>query len=242
MLYLCDRIDGKPFSEEDEVLIEAVAGYAALAIAGTQLREQQKRLALLEERERISMELHDGVIQSLYAIGMSLELARTTEQAEDTVINNAEQGLNAVIEDIRRYIMNLKATEQHQRTIKECLQEMVKRLHIPKSLSVKIDAPNDYPPFGTLQFDAVCQIVQEAVSNVIRHSDASHLTITAHENSKSFQIVIADDGKGFDMALVGNQNGLGLRNIQQRVLIHSGQVEIDTAPGQGTKLTIVLPV
>jgi signal transduction histidine kinase len=242
MLYLCDRVDGKPFSEEDEILIEVVAGYAALAITGAQLREQEKRLTLLEERERISMELHDGVIQSLYAIGMNLELARTTENVQDAVLGKVVNGLNAVIEDIRRYIMNLKATEQRQMTIEECLQEMVTRLHIPKSLSVEIDASDGYSPFGSLQFEAVCQIVQEAVSNVIRHSDASHLRISAHENSKSFQIVISDDGKGFDFSLAGSHNGLGLRNIQQRALIHGGRVEIDTAPGQGTKLTIVLPI
>lgn len=241
-LYLCDRIDSKPFSEEDEILIDAVAGYAALAIAGAQLREQEKRLTLLEERERIGMELHDGVIQSLYAIGMSLELARATEHLQDAIIGKVINGLNAVIEDIRRYIMNLKAIEQRQRTIEERLQEMVTRLHIPKSLSVEIDAPNGYSPLGTLQFEAVCQIVQEAVSNVVRHSDANHLRISAHENAKSFQIVISDDGKGFDFSLAGNHNGLGLRNIQQRMLIYGGQVEIDTAPGQGTKLTIVLPI
>lgn len=242
MLYLCDRIDGKPFSEEDEVLIEAVAGYAALAIAGAQLREQEKRLTLLEERERISMELHDGVIQSLYAIGMSVELARTTRDVQEAALSKVVSGLNAVIEDIRRYIMNLKASEQHQRTIQECLQEMVRRLHIPKSLSVEIDASNGYSPFGSLQFEAVCQIVQEAVSNVIRHSDARHLKVSAHENAQSFQIVISDDGKGFDVALADTHNGLGLRNIQQRALIHGGQVEIDTAPGQGTKLTVVFPI
>lgn len=242
MLYLCDRIDGQPFSEEDEVLIETVAGYAALAIASTQLREQQTRLTLLEERERISMELHDGVIQSLYAIGMSLELARTTEPPQDAVFSKAVNGLNVVIEDIRRYIMNLKVIGQRQKTIEECLQGMVMRLHIPEALSVEIEAPNGTSAFGSLQFEAVCQIVQEAVSNVIRHSDASHLKISAYENGNNLQIVISDDGKGFDYALTGNHNGLGLRNIQQRALIHGGRVEIDTAPGQGTKLTIVLPI
>src|SRR5215510_13301939 len=81
ILYLCDRIDGQPFSEQDEWLIETVAGYAALAIAGSQLREQQSRLTLLEERDRISMELHDGIIQSLYAMGMHLDILRMNGSA-----------------------------------------------------------------------------------------------------------------------------------------------------------------
>src|SRR5687767_2718972 len=72
MLYLCDRRDGQPFTEQDQWLVETLAGYAALAIAGVQLAEQQGRLILLEERDRVGRELHDGIIQSLYAMGMQL--------------------------------------------------------------------------------------------------------------------------------------------------------------------------
>jgi signal transduction histidine kinase len=242
MLYLCDRIDGQPFSEKDEILIEAAAGYAALAIAGSYLREQQSRLTLLEERERISMELHDGVIQSLYAIGMSLDMARTADNHENGVLAKAVSDMNTVIEDIRRYIMNLKASDQHQRTVQECLRDMIRRLHIPTSLDVEIDAPNSYPPFTGIAFEAICQIVHEAVSNVVRHSNASHLRVSVREMAKQFQIVIADDGQGFDLSGPGSHKGLGLHNIQQRVLIYGGRVDIDTHPGQGTQLTITLPV
>ncbi|MBN1309783.1 MAG: GAF domain-containing protein [Anaerolineae bacterium] len=242
MLYLCDRIDREPFSEEDQILIEAVAGYAALAIAGSHLREQQKRLTLLEERERISMELHDGVIQSLYAIGMSLEMAHNSGNSRDGVYAKAVNGLNAVIEDIRRYIMNLNAIDQRQRTIHECLQEMTMRLHIPSSLSVTIDAPDDYPPFTGIAFEAICQIIHEAVSNVIRHSAATRLEISVQEKLKDFRIIIADDGKGFDFSSADNHKGLGLHNIQQRVSAYGGQIDVDTAPGQGTRLTVTLPL
>lgn len=242
MLYLCDRIDGQPFSEEDEWLIETMAGYAALAIAGTQLREQQKRLTLLEERERISMELHDGVIQSLYAIGMSLELARTGGSVQPSDLDKAVADLNTVIVDIRHYIMGLKARDQRQMTVNEYMRDMVGRLHIPQTLTVEIDASDDYPPFTALTFEAICQIVNEAISNAIRHSEASHLKISAHENKTAFHITIADDGKGFDLNGMNNDSGLGLRNIQQRALIYGGHVEIDTSPGQGTRLTITIPV
>jgi GAF domain-containing protein len=113
MLYLTDRIDGKPFNDQDQWLIETIAGYAALAIAGVELREQQRRVALLEERDRISMELHDGVIQSLYAIGMYLELIRTSETLKPSDLTQATRDLDSVITDIRSYIQNLKARE-HQ--------------------------------------------------------------------------------------------------------------------------------
>jgi signal transduction histidine kinase len=240
-LYLCDRLDGKPFSEDDQWLIETMAGYAALAIAGSQLREQQKRLALLEERERISMELHDGVIQSLYAIGMSLELSRTNGGMQAFDLDKTMGDLNNVIEDIRRYIMNLKARDHHQKTTRECLQDMLVRMHIPKTLQVELNIPDGYPPFTGITFDAICQIVHEAVSNAVRHSDASHLKIGIEENKKDFAIVISDNGKGFDPSHAIHHNGLGLHNIQQRATIHGGHVNIDTAPGCGTRLTIKIP-
>ncbi|MGV2437671.1 MAG UNVERIFIED_CONTAM: histidine kinase [Anaerolineae bacterium] len=73
--------DGQPFSQEDEWIIEILAGYAALAISGVEVNQQRNKLALLEDRERIRMELHDGVIQSLYALGMHVDDASTGKRS-----------------------------------------------------------------------------------------------------------------------------------------------------------------
>src|SRR5258705_12743753 len=96
--YLCDRLDHLPFDEQDEWILETLAGYAAVAIASSQLNEQQSRFALLEERERIGMELHDGIIQSLYGIGMNLDLMRLSGGASETELGTTIANLNEVIE------------------------------------------------------------------------------------------------------------------------------------------------
>jgi signal transduction histidine kinase len=242
ILYLSDREDGKPFSQQDQVLIETLAGYAALAIAGSELDEEHRRLALFEERQRISMELHDGVIQSLYAIGMQLDLERSQSGAvEGKDIDQAVRGLNAVIEDIRRYILNLKASDQEQKTVYQTLDEQIHRLHIPQTLTVEINAPESAPPVTAFVFEGICQILHEAASNVIRHADASHILIQAQEIGSEFVLVIQDNGQGFDLAKT-NGDGLGLNNIRQRAMMHNGQVEIHSAPGQGTTLTIRVPL
>ncbi|MCC6805187.1 MAG: GAF domain-containing protein, partial [Anaerolineae bacterium] len=139
MLYLTDRIDGEPFSEQDQWLIETIAGYAALAIAGVELRDQQRRVALLEERERISMELHDGVIQSLYAIGMYLELARTSDALKPNDLSQAINDLDSVITDIRSYIQNLRAREHQAHSLEDRLHEIIKRLHPPTTMNVIVE-------------------------------------------------------------------------------------------------------
>ncbi len=242
ILYLCDRLDGQPFSEQDEWLIETVAGYAALAIAGSELSEQQSRLILLEERERISLELHDGIIQSLYAIGMHLDLARTAPNPTGDELKPAMDGLNTVIEDIRRYIMNLKVNSPHQETVHEFLRDILARLYVPEDVTVEIDAPHSPPPFTSPVFEAVGQMTNEAISNALRHANATHIQISALESDGIFQVTVSDNGRGFDLNKITENSGLGLQNLQRRALRHGGQIRLDTAPGQGTRLTIQLPV
>ena len=147
ILYLCDRVDGEPFSELDEWLVETLAGYAALTIAGSLLAEQESRLTLLEERERIGMELHDGIIQSLYAIGMHLDLMRMSGKSTEEPMVEVLHSLNGVIEDIRRYIMNLPRGGDHKKTIADWLQEVIDRLRPPETLQIELNAPDSLPLF-----------------------------------------------------------------------------------------------
>lgn len=243
MLYLCDKVDGQPFNEADEWLVETMAGYAALAIAGSALSEQKNRLTILEERERIGMELHDGVIQSLYALGMHLDLLRTGDSPiEAENLTPIIAGLNEVIEDIRRYILNLKARSFHKNTIRECIQDMLNRLHIPRSVEVNLDAPDDYPPFSPVIFEAICQITNEALSNAVRHADATRIQVTVPPVVHNFQVIIEDNGLGFELQRAWSENGLGLRNIQRRAQMHGGSVDIQTERGKGTILTITIPL
>lgn len=243
MLYLTDRLDGQPFSEQDQWLIETIAGYAALAIAGVELREQQRRVALLEERDRISMELHDGVIQSLYAIGMYLELVRTSESLKPDDLSQATRDLDSVITDIRNYIQNLKAREHQAHSLEDRLHEIVKRLHVPTTMNVIIEPIHEEVILTPTVFEAVCQMANEALSNAIRHGDAQHVHISTQRSGHLFTMTISDDGKGFDPEVVLNDDtGLGLRNMQQRARLHGGNVTIESAPDRGTRVSVSVPV
>lgn len=250
MLYLTDPIDGEPFDEQDQWLIETTAGYAALAIAGAQLREQRQRLTLLEERERIGMELHDGIIQSLYAIGMQIELSRTAKQIKGDDFNAPIQMLNETIEDIRRYILDLHQRGAHGDTIYSCMQDVVNKLHIPETLTVEIEAPEISVTVPKPLFESICQMSSEAVSNVIRHANATRVTIIAQIINDEFHLVIADNGQGFNAstqtkninAILDTSSGLGLRNMQRRVELHKGTFEIKSTLGKGTRITLHIPL
>lgn len=239
MLYLTDREDGQHFSEEDEWLVETIAGYAALAITGARLSEQQSRLGMLEERERIGMDLHDGVIQSLYAIGMHLDIMRSVGAVKEDDLAQIIGQLNQVIDDVRSYILDLKATQT--RSVYTCFRDLLNRLYIPADLRIEIDAPDTPPPFAPKVFDLICQIANEAISNAIRHSQANYVTIGAAQHDNHFEINIKDDGCGFDLASASQGDGLGLNNMRERARQIGGQVRIETAADLGTTLTIRIP-
>jgi signal transduction histidine kinase len=241
IFYLCDREDGKPFDQQDEILVEVMAGYAALAIAGAELSQQRSQLKLLAERQRIGMELHDGVIQSLYALGMHLDLLRTSNAIQPDDLMPVIQGLNHVIEDIRAYILKLRS-HARDKTIHQCLTDMLGRLHLPDSIRVEIDAPDLHPPFAPAAFEGVCLMVNEAVSNAVRHAEATLITVHSYVEDKFFILKIRDNGRGFDTDLSSQSNGLGLQNMRQRALMYGGSINIDSSPGSGTTLTIRIPV
>jgi len=239
-LYFADKENGQPFTEDDQWLAETMARYAALAIAGSQLREQQRRITLLEERDRIGMELHDGVIQSLYALGMRLDLARSIGTIMPEDLQLVIDGLNNIIEDIRAYIINLKSLRQ-DKTVRQSFSEITARLYVPKTITVSIDAPDKLPPFSPTEFESICSIAREALSNAMRHAHAAQVGIRAWQDTEYFQMVIWDDGQGFDTGAAGENDGLGLRNIQERVRLHRGTLNIGSAPGQGTIIQVVIP-
>lgn len=242
MLYLCNRDDDKPFSVEDEWLIEVLAGYAALAITGAQFNEQIARITLLEERERVGMELHDGVIQSLYAVGIKLQLLNLSEIHSPSELQQAIQSLDTIIEDIRSYILNLKTANYQKKTFSQSIQDTISRLTIPENLTIKIHSPNDNLQLPPRLLESICQIVNEAVSNSIRHADASIINITTEQDSNSVRVTIEDDGNGFDIKSIDDSNGLGLRNMRQRVHQNNGTMSVETEKGGGTHIYFEIPI
>ncbi|MEQ8677407.1 MAG: GAF domain-containing protein [Aggregatilineales bacterium] len=242
MLYLCDRQDGQPFSIEDQWLIETLAGYAALAITGTQLSDQIAKITLLEERERVGMELHDGVIQSLYAVGIKLKLLSLSEKATSTDLDQVIANLDNTIEDIRGYILNLKTATYHKKTIFQSINDTISRLAIPETLKIKIHAPDEIPLFPLDLLESICQIINEAISNTVRHANASIINIILEQTSDVIRVTIEDDGKGFNLKDIDNVKGLGLRNIRQRVTINHGTMRVESDKNSGTHITFEIPI
>jgi signal transduction histidine kinase len=240
-LYLCDRVDGQAFTEMDEQLVQLLAAHAAIAIYNAQLADQLRRLAVLEERERISRDLHDGIIQEIYAIGMRLELLRalTKDGSMDTHIVAAMGSLNGVIDDLRSYIRDLDDGVKRSLSLERSLVEIIDgfRAVSPAQMDITIQ-PIGHAPERE-QRHTIVQIAREALSNIARHANASHVKLTLSESSGMYQLTIEDNGRGFDPASANLGNGL--KNMQQRAKQIGGRLDIHSVPGRGTKLSLTVP-
>ena len=125
-IYLTEKIGAPAFTADDEKIIQMLAAYAAAAIQNARLHENTRRLAVLEERERIGMDLHDGIIQSIYGVGLSLESALHSfeEDPQDakTRVQHSIESLNQAIRDLRAYILDLTTASDGQRRLDERIE------------------------------------------------------------------------------------------------------------------------
>src|SRR5690606_13479660 len=171
-LYLSDRLDNRPFSEEDERLITLLAGHAAIAIENARLNSQLRRLAIIEERDRIAMELHDGIVQQIYAIGIKLDIARLT-YAQSPQLNahiiGATEDLNRVIEDLRRYVRDLNKGVSFAVDLDERLKEIFEGFRSVSGARLVTDVQPGLTHLTEDKVHALTQVVRETLSNIVRH-------------------------------------------------------------------------
>jgi signal transduction histidine kinase len=241
-LYLSDRLDGQPFSGEDERLITLLAGHAAVAIENARLSEQLRKLAVVEERDRIAMELHDGIIQAIYAIGLRLENARTTKvivPEVDAEIRAATQDLNHVIEDLRRYIQDLKVGVNYSLDLHQQLREIAEGFRSVSSARLVLDVAPGFTHLTEARVHTIVQVMRETLSNIVRHANATEVYVDLHETAAQITLAVSDNGRGFDPAKV--TQGRGLENMRRRAEQLGGTLDIRSQTGRGATLTLNLP-
>lgn len=241
-LYLAEKPGG--FTADDETTAELLAVTAGAAVATLRLQERLRRVALQEDRERIARDLHDSIIQDLFAIGLSLQTAMGhIEHDTETVqsrMSDAVDRLDDTISSLRRYIFDLRPPVWARLSLSTELRRLVTELSEPYGVEVgvDVDCPPDTPE-PPLR-DHVVAVVKESVSNALRHSQARTIDVRVVCDGARMLINVADDGVGFDPGT--EHGGLGLRNLTRRVAALGGEYVLDTAPGKGTIVTVWLPL
>ena len=240
-LYLTDKEGAASFTDEDEALAEALALAAGIAIENTRLHDQVRVVSVLDDRDRIARDLHDRVIQRIYAVGMSLHGAvRLPERAQVVErVSRAVDELDATITQIRSAIFELGDA-----ALPGGLRQAI--LHLSEELEGTLGSRPEVRFEGTVDNavpqqvgDHVLAVVREGLTNAGKHSGASRYVVTLVVTDR-LVLWIEDNGTGIELPLA--RPGLGLVNIRERAEKLDGSFEIHPAPGGGTRLVWSVPL
>lgn len=233
-----------------------ISGFLLLIVLGGTIysrREAKIRSlkALIEgeenERTRIARELHDGVNQTIGSVKTRLmalehELSPLLLPAPKASFSETIQLVDDCFVEVRQISHNMMPRALAESSLPVALEQLVAALNgsVP-DIRLYLHGLTDkrYPP---LMETSVYRIVQEGISNVIRHAHARRMDISVLSHAKGLDIIIGDDGIGFDFKKEDRNKGVGLKNISARVRLLHGKMELDTAPGKGTRIAICLPV
>ena len=212
----------------------------ALRQSETALRET------LEERARLGRDLHDGVIQSIYAAGMGLAAARSQLQTEsgeaEQRIDQVRNALNETIRDLRNFITGLEPEALKHQTFTQAVASLIEFLQSIGPIQVDVNLDEDLAEHlpTTMRTDAL-QIIREAISNSLRHGKAGSVRVALEREGDKARLEIADDGLGFDPANV-RSGGHGLANIAERARASEAEFTLRSAPGNGTRVIVKFPL
>ena len=179
-LYLTDKRDAREFSANDQALVETFALHAGIAIENARLHDQVQRLAVVDERDRISRDLHDSIIQSIYAVTLSLddvpELVGEDPDEARARVDAAIDALHAVIKDIRTFIFGLRPILLDSGSVMDGLGTLADELR--RNTAIEVEVRGEAPPDLSVEVVAeLLTIAREALANMARHSAAGHAEI-----------------------------------------------------------------
>lgn len=192
------------------------------------------------ERERIGQEIHDGAIQGVYSASLILESMESLMEAGTEPARRLEQAknvLNAVNTDLRSYMISLRTVSPPDPLVPS-LQTLITNPRFRGLLDIDLVCDIE-PNFRPIQTHHILSIVQESLSNTLRHARARHVKVTLRRENGMIVIVIEDNGRGFSIDDV--PAGYGLRSIRDRARLLGGQLDITSSPGRGTSVMLVLP-
>ena len=240
-----DREQPGGYTPEEVRLASAFADLAALALENARLYQQAEQLAVVRERERMARDLHDAVTQSLYSLTLFTEAARrlagTGEQArlEEYLARLGETAQQA-LKDLRMMVYQLRPAALKDEGLIGALQQRLNAVEGRASVDARLAVE------GTVEFPASLEeglyhIAQEALNNALKHAAATSVTVLLRADGGRVELVVMDNGRGFDPDTVSDKGGMGLVNMQQRAERLGGSLTILSTSGKGTEIKASFP-
>ncbi|MCB8942734.1 MAG: GAF domain-containing sensor histidine kinase [Ardenticatenaceae bacterium] len=235
--------DWRELSPEDLQLLYTVGDMISIAIERARLFDKSARWGAVEERNRLAREIHDTLAQGLTAVSLQLESADALLESEAEAhrirkaIHHALILTRANLEEARRSVLDLRAAPLEGRTLTEALQLLVDQTDIP----VEMVVTGANRPLSPRVEIGLYRIAQEALTNIGRHARASKAWLEVTMSPEKVKLMVSDNGCGFDPEQIP-QNRYGLLGLNERVKLLHGRLQVESGPGQGTRLEVMIPL
>lgn len=234
------------FTEEDALVIQSLGDQIAVAIENAHLYNQSKELAVLEERSRLSRELHDSVTQSLYCLVLLTESWRRMIRGNGK--ENFEEYLEKIgeisqqaLKEMRLLIIELRPPILQQEGLVGAIQKRLDSIEKRFGINARV-VMEDFIELSPPIIDEFYWIAQEALNNSLKHAEASRVIVRLYFESDTIVLEVVDNGKGFDPAQLDQSGGLGLINMDERARQIGGKLEVKSIPGEGTTIRVKVPL
>jgi len=242
-LYMTRVRENEPFNEADEASAAVLSLQAAVSLSAGLARERTGRISLLEERERIAHDLHDGTIQTLYAIGLECDALSHREdfpQEARDAFSGAVARVNDLISDMRGYISVLEArSPSEEPELTRDLAFIIRSIVPPTIDSVVNISAAALQEFSIREAEDLLFIAREALSNAVRHGAPTKVAVDLRQTQDATVLIIQDNGIGFDQATI--RRGLGRITMQTRADRLGGELTLIGIPGMGATVRVAIP-
>jgi signal transduction histidine kinase len=247
-LYLTNKIGAAEFSADDQDVVERFALHAGIAMQSARLHDQVRRLAVVDERDRISRDLHDSVIQAIYAQTLALddvpELVTEDPGEAARRVDAAIDALQSVIRDIRNFIFGLRSVLLESGSLVDGLALLADELRRNGGVDVELATSVAAETLDDLPVEVVAELLavtREALSNVARHASASRARVALIADGTSLRLEVSDDGRGFDAGAALEAGHQGLANMRARTMALEGTFEVGSG-SDGTRIIVTVPL
>lgn len=248
-LLLMDQRSPRRWREEERVLIESFVNSAAVALINARLYKQLEWAAALEERQRIAADMHDGLAQTVSLLGLQIDEAidlirfGSDQKATEELLKTRET-VDRVSSEVRRSIASLQGSAHLSRSVQDLLSQLLTELPVEKGPHIQLVIQAREPVFFQQErADQVLLIVQEALLNAHRHAQANQIKLILDYDEQRINIIVVDDGIGFSPGAwwEKNQDHFGMGIMHSRATRIGADLQIDSAPGQGTRVRLAVP-
>ncbi len=246
VLVVLRQAESGPFDRDETDLLDLFANLVAAALQKVRLLARSEELGILKERTRIATEMHDSVGGDLAAILVKAQLARTYLETDPTraaaEMDWIVSALQGSVVQLRRVLHALRPVELEQQGFLSAIRRLVEVQATQYGIPVTLDVSESFPRLGPRVEGLLYRAVSECLNNIRKHAGPASARMSLRVEGQQVMLMVVDNGRGFDLALADRSQGMGLRTLAENVQAVGGRLEIDSAPGKGTRIAITLPI